>query len=101
MPIKGIGQGTAYDQIRIQQEQERAKNGPEGVKTSTVKDNDGVTVSENARLRSVAYKAAAGADDMRQDRVAALKAMVDNGEYQVDSRDIARRMVAEELDMSD
>jgi len=98
MPIKGIGQGSPYEQIRIQQEQERSKNGAENVKSSTVA-NDGVTVSEDARLRSVAYKTAAGAEGVREDKVAALKAMVDSGEYQVDSRDVARRMVEEDLEI--
>lgn len=99
MPIKGIGQGSPYEQIRIQQEQERNKSGSEGVKDSTAATNDGVTVSEDARLRAVAYKAANGADGMREDRIAALKAKVAGGEYTVDSRDIAKRMVEDELEI--
>ena len=99
MPIKGIGQGSPYEQIRIQQEQERTRSGSESVKESTTAPNDGVTVSENARLRSVAYKTAMGADGMREDRIAALKAKVQSGEYQVDSRDIAQAMVEGELEL--
>lgn len=95
MSIKGIGEGNPYEQIIIQQERGKGEASVNGSTSS----RDDVTVSQDARLLSEAYKAASGDNDERQARVEALKALVQNGQYQTDSQDIARNLVRDELDI--
>jgi negative regulator of flagellin synthesis FlgM len=54
---------------------------------------DSVELSETARALTTATQSVAGAADVRQDRVAAIKAAIANGTYSVDSRTLARSMV--------
>lgn len=54
---------------------------------------DAVDLSSRGRLVSIAARAVAGADDVRADRVAALKASIASGAYQVDARGIAERLL--------
>jgi negative regulator of flagellin synthesis FlgM len=54
---------------------------------------DTVELSETARALSSATQSVAGAADVREDRVAAIKAAIANGTYAVDSRTLARSMV--------
>lgn len=54
---------------------------------------DAVELSETARALSSATQAVGDAADIREDRVAAIKAAIANGTYSVDSRTLARSMV--------
>ncbi|NJB67824.1 negative regulator of flagellin synthesis FlgM [Desulfobaculum xiamenense] len=99
MNIKGIGVGrTPYDQFRIQQDREREELAS-GVKDSTPKSRDAVSVSDGARLLSTARETAADSTGIREDKVARLKAMVQNGTYAPNGRAIAEKIVSEELDL--
>ena len=57
---------------------------------------DRVSLSPEAKLRTEAFSSAMNAGDVRADKVAALKAQVESGEYQIDSRAIASRLLQEE-----
>src|SRR5215472_8703988 len=61
--------------------------------TSPTRQRDGVELSEAARALSAASKSITSATDVRDDRIAAIKAAIANGAYTVDSRDLARSMV--------
>lgn len=54
---------------------------------------DRVDVSESSRLFSQALVAAQATPDVRAERVEAVRAAVQNGTYQVDSRLIAERIL--------
>jgi negative regulator of flagellin synthesis FlgM len=54
---------------------------------------DSVTLSDSARALAGANKTVASASDVREDRVAALKAAIADGTYSVDSRTLAQSMV--------
>ena len=60
---------------------------------------DKSTVSEEARLRAEAYSSAVAAPETRADRVAAIKALVDNGEYQIDTKQIALKLLQEDAEL--
>jgi len=99
--IKGVGQGNSpYDQLKIKQQQEidAAENGTKGVK-NPARSGDNLTVSEDARLLSIALKTALETPDTRADRISELKAQVQSGTYDANGRNIAERLVAEELDL--
>ena len=59
---------------------------------------DRVSVSEDAKLVAEAAKRAAESPDVRVDRVEALKAQVQSGNYTPDPRKIAQKLVDGELD---
>lgn len=59
-----------------------------GVKTG----GDTISFSSNA-LRTVTTQAAQQAPDVRQDKVDAIKARVDSGNYTINSRDIATKVL--------
>ena len=58
---------------------------------------DSVTLSDSARALASASKSVASAWDVREDRVAALKAAIASGTYSVDSRTLAQSMVKSAL----
>lgn len=57
---------------------------------------DRVSLSPEAKLRTEAYSAAMSAPELRQAKVDAIKSRVDSGEYQVDSRKVAEKLLQEE-----
>lgn len=57
---------------------------------------DRVSLSPEAKLRTEAYSSAMSAPDVRAEKVAALKASVQSGEYQVDSKAVASKLLQEE-----
>src|SRR5690242_2794372 len=58
-----------------------------------VRQPDSVSLSDSARELSRARATVGEASDVREDRVAALKAAVANGTYSVDSRALAQSML--------
>ena len=60
---------------------------------------DRVSLSGEGRLRTEAYKEAMNAPDVRSDKVAAIKARIEAGEYEIDSTKIAEGILKDELDL--
>ena len=60
---------------------------------STTRQADGVNLSETARALSAASRSVSAAGDVREERVAAIKAAIANGTYSVNSKNLARSMV--------
>ena len=58
---------------------------------------DRVSVSHEARMLTEAYAAATNAPEIRQDKVATLKAQIANGTYAPNSRAIAEKLLQNEL----
>ncbi len=54
---------------------------------------DQVSISQAGRDFQVAKKAVSEASDIREDKVAQLKAMVESGEYNVDPADFASKLL--------
>ena len=63
-------------------------------KTSSIsKGRDEVQISQTGRDYQIAKQAVAEASDIREDRVAQLKAKVDSGNYEVNSGDFASKLL--------
>jgi negative regulator of flagellin synthesis FlgM len=62
-------------------------------RTAAPRQADSVELSETARSLSSATQTVAGASDVREDRVAAIKSAIASGTYTVDSRTLARAIV--------
>lgn len=101
MAIRNVGHGnSAYEQLRIQQQKEleRGNHDAKGVKDATPA-GDNVSVSEDARLLSIAMKTAQEAPDTRAEEIARLKEQVADGTYNTNGRTIAEKIVADEIDL--
>lgn len=57
---------------------------------------DRVSLSPEAMLRTEAFSSAMSAPEVRAEKVAEIKARVDAGEYEINSRAIASRLLTEE-----
>ncbi len=56
---------------------------------------DQVSISQAGRDYQIAKNAVSEASDVREDKVAQLKAMIDNGTYKVDEGDFASKLLAQ------
>ncbi len=101
MEIKNVitGLGT-YDQSKVDKTETEGTKTRRGKATESVSSGgDKINFSDEAVLRTEAYKAAMAAPDVRQDRVEELKAQVAAGTYQIDNHKIAEKLVKEELEL--
>jgi negative regulator of flagellin synthesis FlgM len=96
-----FGAGKSYGQNRVGSGQSAETSGVsrDGKSARTGSSSDTVTLSGNARLFSQAVRDAQNAPDSRVERVAELKALVESGEYQPDSRKIAEKLLMSEIDL--
>ena len=62
-------------------------------------EGDTLRLSDEAKLHTAARSAAMQADDMRQERVDALKTAVADGTYLIDNEKIATKLLQEEADL--
>ena len=96
MRIKNeIGTQPGVDRTQLEKF-ERAQ--AETNKPQTV-EHDTVHVSEEAKLRSMALQEATGHSGVRAERVAELKAQVQSGTYEPDSRKIAEKLLQDEVNL--
>jgi len=77
--------------------------GPEGPakKQSAAQSGDKVSLSPRARELIKAQQALATLPDIREDKVAVVKARIDEGRYHIDSEGIAAKMIQEGLSQKD
>ncbi|MFV0347198.1 MAG: flagellar biosynthesis anti-sigma factor FlgM [Halodesulfovibrio sp.] len=80
-------------------ENAKAKGGKRGADNAAQSSGDRVSLSNEAKLRTEAYTTALNTPDVRQDKVNAIKARVDSGEYVVDSRKVAEKLINEEVEL--
>jgi negative regulator of flagellin synthesis FlgM len=70
-------------------------------KSPAAKPGDRVSLSPQARELMKAQQALANLPDVREDKVAELKARIDEGRYHIDSEGIAKKMIREGLSGED
>ena len=63
---------------------------------NTSNDSTKVQLSERAQQMKKAKELAVGAPDIREDKVARLQKLIDEGNYSVSAKDVADKMVDEE-----
>lgn len=76
-----------------------AKTRKEKAREAAPASGDRVSLSTEAKLRTEAYSTALSAPDVRHEKVQAIKERVDAGEYQIDTRKVAAKILAEESDL--
>ena len=80
-----------YGQVAGTYNGSKARKAEQTVKTN--KGNDTVEISNAAKTFQVARTAVASASDVRADKVAKLKAAIEEGKYSVSGKDIADKLV--------
>ncbi|KHK02150.1 flagellar biosynthesis anti-sigma factor FlgM [Desulfovibrio sp. TomC] len=99
--VFGINQG--YGQNRIGRkdsgDSSSLSRGKSADTSSSSGSSDRVTLSDDARLVSVATRTAQESPESRADKVAALKAQVDAGTYQPDSKKIAEKLLTMDAEL--
>jgi negative regulator of flagellin synthesis FlgM len=99
--VFGINQG--YGQNRIGRgdsgESSSVSKGKSSEQSRSSGSSDRVTLSDGARLVSVATRSAQEAPETRADKVATLKAQVEAGTYQPDSKKIAEKLLTMESEL--
>lgn len=61
---------------------------------------DRVSLSSTARLHTAAHAEATGAPDIRQEKINSIKERVASGEYQVDAKKVASKLLQDEAFMA-
>ena len=69
----------------------RARNAGEAAPTSALGDR--VSLSSSALMHTVAHAAANRAPEVRQEKIDAIKERLANGEYTIDSKNIAKKLL--------
>lgn len=103
MDIKTVFGINQYGQSRLGRSESGESASTSRTKGSSSTDqgsgSDRVTLSDSAKLVSLASREAQNASDVRADKVAALKAQVQAGTYQPDSKKIAEKMLTMDADL--
>lgn len=95
--LQNLGNYTKLDQAG-KSNTARAKADSSSATTS-ISSGDTSTVSTEAKLRAEAYSSAISTPDARTEKVDAIKALVDNGEYQIDTKKIALKLLREDAEL--
>jgi len=100
MDINGLNnQGITSYRPRADRTEDAAPKGAKGKEARSEGEGDTIRLSHEAKLRTSARSVAMQADDMRQERVDALKAQVADGTYHIDNGKIAEKLLQEEADL--
>ena len=88
-----------YTQARVNnagKTPQTANRAPHNAPVSGKETGDRVSLSPEAKLRTEAFTSAMNTPDVRAEKVSELKARVQSGEYTIDSKAIAAKLLEEE-----
>lgn len=94
MSIKGISSDPYRAQFERTSTARPPDSGPRTGQTSSAGDR--VSVSQDGLLRTEALRVAIAAPDLRQEKIDSLRQRLASGEYRVDSRDVAEKLLRSE-----
>ncbi len=100
MEIKNTSLGTYRSQMERPNSEFRIREAGtmhKGSAPASVTHGDRVSVSRDGMLRTEAFSVAMSAADIRQEKVDAIKEQLASGQYRIDSRHIATRLVQSEM----
>ncbi|MFO8031098.1 MAG: flagellar biosynthesis anti-sigma factor FlgM [Desulfohalobiaceae bacterium] len=91
-----LAQLNALNQDKIQGKEQ---NRPSSVSQEPAQDQDKVQLSSQGQVLSQVQKGAEEGPEVREEKVQALKQLVQNGEYKPDSEKTAQALVEQELEI--
>ncbi len=99
MVINGIGNKIAlYNQNKISQEKESPLQNK--TRTSDIKsESDKVELSNQGKLLTTLLEKAREEDIVRKEKVKELKDKINSGEYKIDVKEVAKKLVENEIDL--
>ena len=98
MTINTIKPFSGYESQRLDQLEQQRQEHQKAV-VSQEASTDRISISEEGRLKMNMLKATQEDDGVRADKVADVKARIEAGEYNPDSKDIAASLLKQELDV--
>ena len=100
MDINGLNnQAITSYRSRADRTEDAAAKAAKAREARSDSEGDSIRLSHEAKLRTSARSTAMQAEDMRQERVDALKAQVAGGTYHIDNEKIAAKLLQEEADL--
>lgn len=97
MEIKNTGQMDVYSRTQLERTEQKTINQVIGhAHGVSAPKSDKVTLSAEGTLHTEAYRTAMNAPEVRQDKVDAIKAQIENGTYAIDSTKIAAGLINQE-----
>jgi len=98
MVIKGVfDKISLYSQNKISQEKNTSLKNRE--KAPDISDSDKVELSNQGKLLNNLIETAKNQDIVRKEKVEELKDKISSGEYKIDAKQIAKKMVESEIDL--
>lgn len=97
--VTGLKSPYGKDKIGGSESAESAAAAKAKAAEAAVSGKDRVTLSDDVKMVAEAAKAAEAAPAVRTDKVASLKAQVDAGTYQPDSKKIAEKLLTMEREI--
>jgi negative regulator of flagellin synthesis FlgM len=88
-------QGLEVEQLQAKQAEKVGKTQGQQVQEKTGGESDVIHLSPQSRLMAKAGEVVYQAPEVRADKVAAVQDSVAQGTYQVDSRKVANKLIAE------
>jgi negative regulator of flagellin synthesis FlgM len=100
MDINGLNnQAITSYRSRAERTEDAAAKAEKAREARAEGEGDTIRLSHEAKLRTSARSVAMQTDDMRQERVDALKAQIADGTYHIDNEKIAAKLLQEEADL--
>ena len=97
MDIRNTGQVDMYTRVRLERpETTRVGSHPSSARGTAAVKTDTVSVSDEAILRTEAYRTAMNTQDIREDKVSAIRDQIASGSYSINPHRIAANLLGEE-----
>lgn len=96
MDIRNTGQVDMYTRVRLERPETRVGSHPSPARGTAAAKTDTVSVSDEAVLRTEAYRTAMNTQDIREDKVSAIRDQIASGSYSINPHRIAANLLGEE-----
>ncbi len=94
-----LGKLGPYSQNKVEENNNNKNSNNIQAKSQNGTESDKVQLSTQAQELGKAVQSVQDNDEVRSDKVSQLKQQIDNGEYEVNPRNIAQGIVQQEMDL--
>jgi len=94
-----LGKMGPYSQNKVEENNNNKNSNNVEAKSQSGTENDKVQLSSQAQELGKAVQSVQNTDEVRSEKVSELKQQIDNGEYDVNPRNIAEGIIQQETDL--
>ena len=94
-----LGKMGPYSQNKVEENNNNKNSNNVEAKSQSGTENDKVQLSSQAQELGKAVQSVQNSDEVRSEKVSELKQQIDNGEYDVNPRNIAEGIIQQETDL--